>query len=237
MKELFEKYTFNARLMPVFITTLPVCAFVIALFPEELTLLGTIAGISVSLGLPLLLSHLGRDAGKKRESLLFKLWGGMPSNLILSYQHTSLDTNTLERYRNKISALMQMQLPTREEETKLFDDCLNKYQACSNFLREKTRDATVFALLFSENINYGFRRNLWGLKPLGITLSTACGIASGFLLYLDLVDSGDYLTSLLSTVSSVLLLTIWIFIINPEWVKVPAMAYAERLVSSCETLT
>ena len=32
-------------------------------------------------------------------------------------------------------------------------------------VREETRDHTAYPLLFSENITYGFRRNLAGLKP------------------------------------------------------------------------
>ncbi len=38
------------------------------------------------------------------------------------------------------------------------------YVRCGNWLRENTRDTKKFKILFDENITYGFRRNLLGLK-------------------------------------------------------------------------
>ncbi len=40
-----------------------------------------------------------------------------------------------------------------------------------NYLRENTRDKEKFGLVYAELIGYGFRRNLWGMKKLGVTLS------------------------------------------------------------------
>jgi hypothetical protein len=236
MDNIFDRYTFQARLLPVFITVLPISAFIIAIFPTELTLLGTVAGVATSMGLPALLSHIGRDSGKKKESQLFATWGGVPSNLMLSYQDSTFDKNSLERYRTRIADLMNITLPSLHDEAKAYTDAMEIYQSCTNFLRERTRDTKTFALLFSENINYGFRRNLWGLKPVGITMAVLFAVACSVVLYFDLITGSPYIVSSILTAFCFLLLGLWVFIIKPEWVKVPAQAYAERLIASCENI-
>src|SRR5690606_32180890 len=44
------------------------------------------------------------------------------------------------------------------------------YSAWTKFVIGKTRDVSQFPLLFKENMAYGFRRNLWGMKPYAIAL-------------------------------------------------------------------
>jgi hypothetical protein len=58
-----------------------------------------------------------------------------------------------------------------EEELLNPDYALDCYDSCGDLLREKTRDKDKFSLIFQENMNYGFRRNLWGMKTLGIFTS------------------------------------------------------------------
>ena len=233
---IIDRYTFQTRLLPVFITLLPVSAFVIAIFPNELTLLGAVAGVATSMGLPALLSHIGRDNGQKKEPQLFAMWGGVPSNLMLSYQNSTFDKNSLERYRAKIADLMNITLPSHHDEAKNYTDAMESYQSCTNFLRERTRNTKTFALLFSENINYGFRRNLWGLKPVGVTIAAVFAVASSVVLYVDVITESPYIVSSIATVFCFLLIGAWVLIIKPEWVKVPAQAYAERLIASCENI-
>ena len=232
----FDRYTFQARLLPVFITLLPISAFVIAVFPNELTLLGAVVGAAISMGLPALLSSIGRDSGKNKEPQLFAAWNGTPSNLMLSYQHSTFDKHSLERYRTKIASLMGTTLPSLENEIKNYVEAIEKYQACTNFLREHTRDTNKFSLLFAENINYGFRRNLWGLKSIGVTVAVIFSIASSLVLYHDITTHSPHMVSSIATTFNISLLSIWLFIINPDWVRVPAQAYAERLITSCENI-
>lgn len=46
------------------------------------------------------------------------------------------------------------------------------YARGANWLRENTRNTKKFDVLFNENVNYGFRRNLFGLKLPGFLLNT-----------------------------------------------------------------
>jgi hypothetical protein len=53
-----------------------------------------------------------------------------------------------------------------------------------NWLRENTRDAKKFPLVSGENINYGFHRNLLGLRIPGFYLNALIVIFCGAMLYL-----------------------------------------------------
>jgi hypothetical protein len=53
------------------------------------------------------------------------------------------------------------------------------YEAYSNLPIEHTRDKKKFPLVFKELVNYGFRGNWWGMKPVGITVAISCIVFSG----------------------------------------------------------
>ena len=68
----------------------------------------------------------------------------------------------------KLSELLNgTAIPTPQDEKRDPERADQVYDACVSCLIERTRDKTRFRLLFEENCNYGFRRNLWGMKPLG----------------------------------------------------------------------
>ncbi len=87
---------------------------------------------------------------------------------LLSYQRTSLDRLTLDRYHEKLRTLLpDLAIPGPKEETQNPSAAYRVYESCVRFLRERTRDQEKFPLVFAENVNYGFRRNLWAMKPIG----------------------------------------------------------------------
>lgn len=47
-----------------------------------------------------------------------------------------------------------------------------------HFLREQTRDPKMFPIVYEENVNYGFRRNLLGLKPTGAAIAVVGSLAA-----------------------------------------------------------
>ena len=112
------------------------------------------------------------------------------------------------------------------------------YEACVTLLREKTRDKKQFPLVFDENCSYGFRRNLWGLKPLGIAVSVVAVVA---VVALPLVEPTVWSTALKDRMLVPLLVNLvlvvgWLSVVTPRWVKLAADAYGQRLLESCERL-
>ena len=194
--------------------------------------------IFVSSGLATLLSHFGRDLGKRKEAELFEMWGGVPTTRMLSHRFTRIDAVTLGRYHTKLRTLLpDLQIPDLASERANPSGAAEIYGSCTSFLREKTRDQKAFPLVFAENINYGFRRNLYGWKSIGL-IAASLGVVS-CVLFAAMHLRAEKSVLLFGTAGlavSVMLLLLWLFIIKPDWVRLAADAYAEQLVRSLDGL-
>lgn len=228
-------YSFKARLQPVLFVALPGMLTTLAWWPEAATWWSAVSGMVLASGVPALLSQLGRDWGKRKQSSLWASWGGPPTTRLLRHRDAR-NAATLARYHQRLQQLIPgTTLPTDDEERQNAAAADLIYEACVDYLRGKTRDEKRFALVATENANYGFRRNLWGLKPIGITVSVLALVASGVLLVTQpALRSAS--PALVAGISNVLILLLWIVKISPDWVRVPAEAYAEALLSSIDQL-
>jgi hypothetical protein len=142
---------------------------------------------------------------------------------------------TLARWHGKLKKAMgaHVKLPTAQQENAKPDEADSLYETCSTFLRGVTRDQKKFPLLFAENCGYGMRRNLWAMKPVGIGISL-----TGLLVVaiIGVVDPARQEIAAAAAVVDIALLLGWLFIFTPAWVRVPADAYAERLLEACDKL-
>jgi hypothetical protein len=233
-----DRYTYQARLLPALIALTPLGFAIAVWFPGETATWNWLGTLFISLGLAALLSQLGRDLGKRKESWLFQQWGGIPTTKLLSHRLSRLNSLTLRRHHLKLQTLLpELKIPTPSEEAQSPSAANHIYDSCVHFLREKTRDRKQFPVVFAENINFGFRRNLWALKPFGIPSSligvVSCGLAIIHRLHGN--PSGLLLSIVGATISAGLFL-LWLFVFNPNWVRIPADAYAERLLGSLDNL-
>jgi hypothetical protein len=233
-----DQYTVRARLLPALLVALPAGVATLAWFPDGILGWGAVWGLITWSGGTLLLAQIGRDAGKRKEARLFELWGGKPTTRMLRHAGGA-NPVTLARRHEKLKSLMQdVKLPTPEEEAADPHAADEVYEACTTFLREKTRDRKKFDLVFEENCNYGFRRNLWGMKPLGLVIAL---LALAAIVGIPVTDpaarSGGRLGLVAVTGAVGLLLLLgWLFVFTPGWVRVAAGAYAERLLEASERL-
>ena len=233
-----ERYDREARLYPALLLVAPVVITGIALFSAKLTGLQSIGAALVGFGGAFLLTQLARDAGENREPSLYKSWGGMPSIAIFRHRNSRLDAITKARYHKQLSALVKgAKAPTAEDEEADPDAADAIYTAWSHFLRTNVRDNPKKApLLLTENINYGYRRNVWGLRPLGIGLSVVCAVTASVRLWFVYKATGQVSEAVVgSLLVSALFLVLWLLCFTANWVRVPAEAYAERLAESLET--
>ena len=84
---------------------------------------------------------------------------------------------------------------------------------------------------------YGYRRNVWGLRVLGITVSLLSVGACGIRLFLLHSSTGKIDEALGGAAAfAAIMLLLWLFRFSGSWVRVPADAYAGRLAESVETL-
>jgi hypothetical protein len=233
-----DGYERKARLYPALLLIAPVVVTAVAMLTAKFTVLQSLAAGVVGCGGAFLLTQLARDAGKKHEASLFTKWGGLPSIAIFRHRDTRLDAITKVRYHQKLAGFVkEAKAPTPEQEQADPVAADAVYAAWSNYLRVNTRDTKQFALLFQENVAYGYRRNVWGLRALGIIASVLSFAACGVRLYMLHSSTGkiDEAVGGAAAFAAIMLL-LWIFRFNGDWVRVPADAYAERLAESIEAL-
>jgi len=155
-------------------------------------------------------------------------------------RHRGVSNTVLVQQRHKKlqELLPDQKIPTAEEELANPERADEVYEAATAILREKTRDKKRFPLVFEENCNYGFRRNLWGMKPLG-TFAAVVGTAAVAALIVMHYRYANVVMSSITPTAAVLnglLLLAWLFWVTPAWVKIAADAYAERLLAASDTL-
>lgn len=234
-----DAYTIRARLAPALIVMLPLALCIIAWFPGKFLGLGLLLGAAVWCGATFLLAELGRDLGKEKEASLFAQWGGAPTTKMLRHRdRISLELPTKQRYHRALTQLTGLSFPSAQEEANKPEEADQQYKSAIRFLRQVTAtDRERFRLVFQELINYGFRRNLWGLKPFGVTTSTLGFLVAFPALALDWARVGDQPTPLIVVGVNGALFVIWATWITPSWVRTAAFAYAERLLAACDDLT
>lgn len=244
LKPVLDTYDRGARLKPALLAGLPLAASIVLLIPEFGVVWGSIAGLVIYSGGSMLMIQIGRDQGRTLEARLYESWGGKPSVAMLRHSDNRLDRLTKERYRRFLhAAVPDLTLPSVEEEMKnpkLADKALESANA---WLLEQTRDHDRFALLFKENTNYGFRRNLAGLKMVALVMDAMAGA----LVLWSAVPSwtGEFVTTGLSLSlewwASLVLMTVhsWYFVVHVrgKWVLFAAENYAQRLLAACDVLS
>src|SRR5215471_7149337 len=139
-----------------------------------------LVGILSYCGLSMLIAQLGRDLGKKKEPGLFERWKGKPTTYMLRHRGT-LNKAIRARYHEKLSIFLRIIIPDAKQEEADPAAADEIYDSCVIYLREKTRDPEKFRLVFSDNIDYGFRRNLWAMKPAGVILSLVGSVGCAIL--------------------------------------------------------
>jgi hypothetical protein len=236
---IMDRYDREARLAPALLIALPAVLAAFAWFPELRSLgpaIVTLLGASGAVGW---MAQLGRDRGSKLQPELYARWGGQLSIAALRHRDTLIPEPLKTRYHAFLArAVPGIQLPSAEDEARDPEAADRAYEAACAWLLAQTRDKKGFSLLFEENINYGFRRNFWGLKPLALAVSGltlfaslaglgACYVRDGRLPPTEAVGA---------TLFVALYFALVLFWIRPDWVRVAAVAFARKLLEACDVL-
>jgi hypothetical protein len=94
----------------------------------------------------------------------------------------------------------------------------------------RVRDATQeYPRVHDENIQYGFRRNLLGLKPIGLFLVVAVAITAAIVAAVNFHPADAVALGI-----DLLVGLGWVAEVNRGWVRQAADTYAERLFETLE---
>jgi hypothetical protein len=235
---IFDPYDRKARLYPALLVMLvPVVALTLVA-PVFSSQLAGLASLAIALGGLMLLSSLGREWGKRKEPNLFEIWGGTPTTLMLLRASTPLDQHTLDRYRKVLDGKVAgLSFPDPTSEASDPSRAAAICESAVKWLREATRDTKKFALVFAENTNYGFRRNLLGVKPLALVMCVLTLAAT--ILHAWLSTDGNLSAVTAQSWSSAMVacigLVVWGTVVNADFVKTTAFAYATALLAACDS--
>jgi hypothetical protein len=171
MKNPIDAYTMRARLVPAVIAGAPAFAFA-AIFVSwgKLGFTHLIAGTALTV-LFAVFADVARRRGKAIEPALIGKMGGLPTTVTLRHRDETYDPDTKVGFHAFSAAKLNRPAPSMEEEVADPDAADNYYARGATWIRENTRDTKKFDILFNENISYGFRRNLFGLKLPGFLLN------------------------------------------------------------------
>ncbi|TIO79433.1 hypothetical protein [Mesorhizobium sp.] len=253
--QMFDAYGRQARLFPGLLTIFPPLLAVLAWFPWLLlsSVGATLLTVATSCGLLYALGSWARTKGRRIEPRLRKQWGGWPTTILL--RHTSeLDVHTRLRYHDFLGASVPnlAAFPTAAQEAAdpAVADAI--YDSAVIWLKERAR-GKEFPMVHRENAQYGFRRNLRGLKPIGIIVcivTLSASIAAIFSVnpgFIHLLKSHDWraaanvLAALGPAVLSAIAVNafatlIWIFLVTKEWVWEGGCQYATALLAACDAI-
>ena len=131
-----------------------------------------------------------------------------------------------------------LDLPTVAEEQQDPRGSDARYEIAATRLIELTRSQTDFPLIYAENKNYGFERNLLAMRKPGLIIGFSSAIAlmgAIALAHLGTIDNRytDLYVGLLVVVAEV---TAWVAVPNESRVRIAGERYAFRLLDSASRL-
>ncbi|MBF9152520.1 hypothetical protein [Novosphingobium jiangmenense] len=229
----FNQYERTAQAYPALLCTLPIFALISVWLPNAMNIATALSSLGFSAAITMLMMQWGRRLGRKIEAE-----GELGSSVtvaILRHDGEKLSPLVRARYHECFRA-HGIVLPTKAEQDHDPQGSDAAFDAAISWLREKTRDEKKFFLIHSENRSYGFRRNLLGLKKIGIAVLIISIIINVTLM----IYEGD--ANGLNEAAAALLLfqifgcALWIWLVNPAFVRDASQCYGVRLLAACEVL-
>jgi hypothetical protein len=218
--------------VPALFAASPIVLFLALIISGDTTFGGLVVWLMGTSGVSIVLEQIVRDRGSHKEATLRRRWGGSPFAKLVNQNMPAVDTGDLRRYLENVDEVFGTGLV---KDTRPIDE--DQCREALDSLRLATRDKKKFYLIHEENINYGFRRNLWALKAWGILLCVIFGLLSISCLYgwvkLQDVRIEYYFICL---IYNAILLLVWSIMVNPRWVERAAVLYSLRLLEAIDTI-
>ena len=243
LKPVLDPYERKAQLKPGLFCGVPLATSVVLLIPELGAIWGSIGAVVVYCGGSLWLIQTVRDRGKSLEARLYRSWGCKPSVGMLRHHDNRLDGTTKARYRRFLcGAVPGLVLLSPEDERNEPEEADARLESANRWLLAQTTDHARFALLFTENVNYGYRRNLLGMKRIALGLDAVAlvlVIGVGVACWTGHVASTiqslepEWWASLAIAAVHTL---VFIGYIRADWVRATAETFAGQLLAACDSL-
>jgi hypothetical protein len=231
-----DQYNRDARLKPALLCLLPIVLSIAIWFQTSLSLLTGAVGVAGTFGLTFFLSRFARAEGQKVQLELVRRLGALPTTIMLRHRDTRLSKETKERYHRFLRS-RGLKVPNEQEEAQDSKAADESFSSSVDYLRELTRDKTKYSLLFHDNIDFGFRRNLRGLRLVSIAVLIALGLANAFVISFRLSTQAKLPWAELALEAALIAaLVVWLFAVSMDFVANAGWSYAKRLLAACENI-
>jgi hypothetical protein len=240
LRNLLDPYERKARLVPGMLAVMPATVIVAGLlWVVDRAAIGAIAGAALELGLPVALANHTRRVGKRVEGKLWAAWGGPATTKKLRHRGADNPHRVALVHANLSRLAPGIQLPTLTEEDDDPVDADHRYEAASEVARNRLRDMPQGRLLFAENCSYGYHRNLFALRPVGIRVAAASLIVASIVGGVSVVGivsaPGVVIGSIVAI--EVALLVFWLRHVRDADVEMAADSYAEAFMGAVASLS
>jgi hypothetical protein len=180
-------------------------------------------------GAGIVLCGIVRDLGRRLQPRLWESWGGSPSVQRLRFRGAA-DPPAVARLHARIGAVLGFELPDETGEAERPGEADVLYDEAVAALRELTRDSSRFPLIFTENAEYGFRRNALGLRWIGLGLALVAVVVGVVALLMGHHhDSAHLVRWVIPIALGGGCAVFWLVIVRPQWVRRAGELYADRL--------
>lgn len=239
-------YDRQARLYPALLTLAPAIVLVVTLYQDKFGLYSSAYTVLLACGALFMMAEFARQRGKAKEEALWQKWGGAPSTQVLRHRDSTFDMVSKTRYHAACSKLLNQPFLSQQQEKDAPDLADALYTSACTALREAARDKEKYELLFKDLTSYGFRRNGYGLRTVGIVISLGSlawvVIRHGLPSWMARLQAAPNIEALFSggelvTVGTALvMLLMWVFFFTEQNVRAAAFTYARSLILTCEQL-
>ena len=224
--DILDPYNIRARLSPSIILLGPIALTLFFCFESVYNATSSAVSLVILFAMTNYVPILQRRLSKRNM---------LPDNYaarLLQWDNTEIDKLSKQRYYEKLASLdPSFSIFRNPSDTKKFKDCC---ESAVIYLRNNTRDNH---LVYEENINCGFCKNMLIDKPIGITINIV--LATLTFLYSWMVSGQIAAIShknWFSICINLLFVIFWIFGINERMLEESAKRYAYTLITSIDSL-
>jgi hypothetical protein len=216
--ELLDRYDIQARLSPGIILISP---FLFSLY-MQIDVIRTLSSTTVVFIILFALSNfiivfvrfMGKRVHSKRNETAAFLYSD------------KLDKSTKQRLYKKLSSMNESFHVLIDQSDNNNQEFKNTCISAVNWLKEHSRDSII---VNKENTYYGFFRNMYGIKYIGITTEMLLLVVHGIQFYF-LIKTEITTEYTISVIINLCYLILWIFGISKKMLKFCTENYAEALI-------
>ncbi|MDN3495012.1 hypothetical protein QL996_03655 [Planococcus sp. APC 4015] len=219
-----DAYTVKARWLPAALVTVPIVVLMISTFELD-AFIGIVGPAGVSLLFGVVAGEIARSRGKGVELSLVRDWGGLPTTR--SLRATPVSDPERRRRREQVEAVSGRRLPSllEQESAPSESDTIIEQIVRTALAVLRSEESSGVDVLQNENISYGFRRNLYALRPFGLVVAVA---AFGFTFAVTVLGILAWAVATPILLIQATVGVLWLAIARRDWVKEQAESFEDR---------